>query len=129
MYFWFFVTDPDTNQVSAIFWDLPVEEQYVWKFEKPSKPRTLRIYECHIGISSQTPNISSFNEFTDQVSQMAKCLATIWLLLHDFFIFLNSSMSLVVFLYFPLIEFVTSKVSGDFSLLIFILLFTGYHHL
>lgn len=68
VYFWFFVTDPDTNQVSAIFWDLPVEEQYVWKFEKPSKPRTLRIYECHIGISSQTPNISSFNEFTDQVS-------------------------------------------------------------
>lgn len=59
--------DPDGNEVSAIFWDLPKDQQYNWKFDRPSKPQTLRIYECHVGISGESPKIASFNDFTDTV--------------------------------------------------------------
>lgn len=62
------VTDAEGNAMSAVFWDPPVEQQYSWKFEQPSKPRTLRIYECHVGISGGSPEIASFNHFTDKVT-------------------------------------------------------------
>jgi 1,4-alpha-glucan branching enzyme len=65
---------PDTggNEVSAVFWDLPKEQQYIWKFNQPSKPQTLRIYECHVGISGENPEITSFNHFTDKVLPRVK---------------------------------------------------------
>lgn len=63
--------DPDGNQVSAVFWDPPPEERYNWKFPRPAKPRALRIYECHVGMSSENPHITSFNEFTNQVRLLA----------------------------------------------------------
>lgn len=59
--------EPEGNLWSAVFWDPPVQERYVWQSERPAKPRALRIYECHIGISGQQTHITSFNEFTRQV--------------------------------------------------------------
>jgi len=62
------IADIEGNKVSAVFWDLPKEQQYIWKFNQPSKPQTLRIYECHVGISGENPEITSFNHFTDKVN-------------------------------------------------------------
>lgn len=33
----------------------------------PCRPRALRIYECHVGMSSQEPKVNSYLEFKDEV--------------------------------------------------------------
>ncbi|KAK4795771.1 hypothetical protein SAY86_028097 [Trapa natans] len=59
--------DAEGNQAYAIHWEPPPEMAYKWKHSSPNKPKSLRIYECHVGISSSEPKISSFNEFTENV--------------------------------------------------------------
>ncbi|KAJ7550049.1 hypothetical protein O6H91_07G080600 [Diphasiastrum complanatum] len=62
--------DPDKSRMSAIFWDPPIEELHVWRNASPVVSRSLRIYECHVGISGKEPKIASFNEFTSKVTNM-----------------------------------------------------------
>eukprot|EP00798_Chlamydomonas_sp_ICE-L_P009847 gene9847-7734_t len=38
-------------------------KSYTFKYPRPQKPRALRIYECHIGMSSEEPKINSYIEF------------------------------------------------------------------
>lgn len=57
----------DGRQAHAIHWEPPPEHAYKWKNKSPKKPKALRIYEAHIGISGSEPKISSFNDFTDKV--------------------------------------------------------------
>ena len=59
-----------TFQSSGIFWDpKQVGKEYVWKNDKTIKqtPDDLRIYEVHIGMSSEEAKISSYNEFRTHV--------------------------------------------------------------
>ena len=55
--------DADGKQAFAIHWEPPPESKYKWKHKHPPKPKTLRIYECHVGISGQDPKVASFDVF------------------------------------------------------------------
>jgi hypothetical protein len=62
------LSELDGRQAYAIHWEPPPEDAYKWKNKSPKVPKSLRIYEAHIGISGSEPKISSFNDFTDKVS-------------------------------------------------------------
>ena len=52
----------------GIYWDPPKEERHEWKFKKgPKKPSAPRIYEAHVGMSSNDPKVSTYREFADTV--------------------------------------------------------------
>ncbi|KAJ9182628.1 hypothetical protein P3X46_006602 [Hevea brasiliensis] len=57
----------DGKQPFAIHWEPPPDRAYKWKNTHPKVPKSLRIYECHVGISGSEPKISSFNDFTEKV--------------------------------------------------------------
>lgn len=40
---------------------------YTFKYDRPERPRDLRIYECHVGMSSKDPKVNSYTEFKDEV--------------------------------------------------------------
>lgn len=42
-------------------------QKYSFKHKRPKQPKSLRIYECHVGIASTDPKICSYREFTDNV--------------------------------------------------------------
>jgi len=44
-----------------------VRQTYVFKHAHPPKPESLRIYECHVGISSDQPAVASYSHFTHNV--------------------------------------------------------------
>lgn len=48
-----------------VFWNPP--EKFSFNERKPSKPKTLRIYESHVGISSPEYKITSYREFADNL--------------------------------------------------------------
>jgi 1,4-alpha-glucan branching enzyme len=48
----------------ARFWNPPKNERYTFKHPKPSKPKSARIYEAHVGISSPDPKVATYKEFT-----------------------------------------------------------------
>ncbi|MCO5602221.1 hypothetical protein L7F22_056349 [Adiantum nelumboides] len=59
--------DPDGSRASSIYWEPPPREIFSWQHKSPARPKSLRIYECHVGISSSEAKVSTFNEFTDSV--------------------------------------------------------------
>ncbi|XP_042477781.1 1,4-alpha-glucan-branching enzyme 3, chloroplastic/amyloplastic [Macadamia integrifolia] len=59
--------DGEGKQSYAVHWEPPPESAYKWKSMRPKVPKSLRIYECHVGISGSEPKVSSFNEFTLKV--------------------------------------------------------------
>ncbi|KAL9441653.1 hypothetical protein AB3S75_020200 [Citrus x aurantiifolia] len=59
--------DADGKEAFAIHWEPSPEFAYKWRNMRPKVPKSLRIYECHVGISGSEPKISSFNEFTEKV--------------------------------------------------------------
>ncbi|XP_074564650.1 1,4-alpha-glucan-branching enzyme 3, chloroplastic/amyloplastic [Curcuma longa] len=59
--------EADGKEAYAVHWEPPPEDMYNWRYKKPKLPKSLRIYECHVGISGSEPKISSFNEFTSKV--------------------------------------------------------------
>lgn len=63
-------SDADGKQAVAVHWEPTPEYAYKWKHKQPVKPKSLRIYECHIGISGQEPKISSFNDFISKVTTL-----------------------------------------------------------
>lgn len=63
----FVIPDADGMQALAVHWEPPPEYAYKWKYKLPVKPKSLRIYECHVGISGQEPKISSFSDFISKV--------------------------------------------------------------
>ncbi|TDG43303.1 hypothetical protein AWZ03_010275 [Drosophila navojoa] len=48
-------------------WQPPEEERYQRQNARPPKPKSLRIYECHVGIASQEPRVGSYDEFADRI--------------------------------------------------------------
>ncbi|KAI8818797.1 1,4-alpha-glucan branching enzyme [Fimicolochytrium jonesii] len=48
----------------GIFWNPP--KKYVFKNKPPARPKELRIYESHVGISSPEPKVATYKEFRTQ---------------------------------------------------------------
>lgn len=63
--------EDEVKQAYAIHWEPSPESAYKWKYSKPDVPKSLRIYECHVGISGSEPKISTFEEFIKKVSPNA----------------------------------------------------------
>src|SRR5436853_3474510 len=49
----------------AVFWNPPEEERYTFKHPRPPKPKSLRVYEAHVGISSPETKVATYKEFTE----------------------------------------------------------------
>ena len=58
----------------GVFWN--PEEKYVWKYPKKhlDKPRSLRIYEAHVGMSSFYPKVTTYKDFTENILPRIKSL-------------------------------------------------------
>lgn len=50
---------------NGIFWNPP--EKYVFKYPIPVKPKTLKIYESHVGIASPEKKVATYQNFTDNI--------------------------------------------------------------
>ncbi|CAI9088371.1 OLC1v1022679C1 [Oldenlandia corymbosa var. corymbosa] len=61
------IPDAEGKQAYAVQWEPPPELAYKWKHNPPRKPKSLRIYECHVGISGQDPRVASFDDFVEKV--------------------------------------------------------------
>ncbi|OLN80954.1 1,4-alpha-glucan-branching enzyme, partial [Colletotrichum chlorophyti] len=48
----------------ARFWNPPASEKYEFKHPRPKKPRSARVYEAHVGISSPELRVATYKEFT-----------------------------------------------------------------
>ena len=42
-------------------------KSYVFKYPRPTRPRALRVYECHVGMSSEEEKVNSYLEFKDEM--------------------------------------------------------------
>ena len=51
----------------ARFWNPPKDEVYKFKNPRPPQPKSVRIYEAHVGISSPEPKVATYKEFTTNV--------------------------------------------------------------
>ncbi|KAK9899171.1 glycoside hydrolase family 13 protein [Cystobasidium minutum MCA 4210] len=49
----------------AIFWNPP--QKYKFKNPRPKKPKAVKVYEAHVGISSPEPKVATYKEFTANV--------------------------------------------------------------
>ncbi|XP_075483299.1 1,4-alpha-glucan-branching enzyme 3, chloroplastic/amyloplastic [Primulina tabacum] len=61
------IPETNSNETFAVHWEPPPESAYRWKHKHPPKPKSLRVYECHVGISGQEPKVATFSEFTKNV--------------------------------------------------------------
>lgn len=48
-------------------WNPPVSEKYQFKCQKPKRPASLRIYECHVGIATSELKVGSYDNFTNNI--------------------------------------------------------------
>lgn len=48
----------------ARFWNPPEAERYTFKNERPPTPKSARIYEAHVGISTSELRVGTYKEFT-----------------------------------------------------------------
>jgi 1,4-alpha-glucan branching enzyme len=56
------------------FWNPPQSERYKFKYPRPKKPRSVRVYEAHVGISSPELHVSTYKEFTKNMLPRIKKL-------------------------------------------------------
>ncbi|KAG2445373.1 hypothetical protein HYH02_008838 [Chlamydomonas schloesseri] len=70
-------------QFNGVHWDPPEtgapgeiasDKKYTFKYPRPPRPRSLRIYECHVGMSSQEPKVNSYLEFRRDVLPRIRAL-------------------------------------------------------
>ncbi|KAF2945105.1 hypothetical protein DAI22_02g193000 [Oryza sativa Japonica Group] len=59
---------------NGIYYDPPEEEKYIFKHPQPKRPKSLRIYETHVGMSSTEPKINTYANFRDEVLPRIKKL-------------------------------------------------------
>lgn len=59
------VQDPETHDFSAEIWQ--PAKSYEWQNSTPKITEPPLIYEAHVGMSSEEPRVSTFNEFTESV--------------------------------------------------------------
>ncbi|PIA39220.1 hypothetical protein AQUCO_02700415v1 [Aquilegia coerulea] len=70
----FSVQAPGEIPYNGIYYDPPEEERYVFQHPRPKRPKSLRIYEAHVGMSSTEPKINTYAEFRDDVLPRIKML-------------------------------------------------------
>ncbi|KAH9738381.1 SBE2.2 [Citrus sinensis] len=70
----FSVQAPGEIPYNGIYYDPPEEEKYVFQHPQPKKPKSLRIYEAHVGMSSTEPIINTYANFRDDVLPRIKRL-------------------------------------------------------
>lgn len=58
----------------AVLWNPPKHEQYVFKNPRPPYPKSVRIYEAHVGISSPELRVTTYKEFTKNTLPRIKYL-------------------------------------------------------
>lgn len=56
----------------GVHWDPPAHERHQWQHERPRRPPSLRIYEAHVGMSSEEPKVASYTEFQEVVLPRVK---------------------------------------------------------
>lgn len=56
----------------AVFWN--PEKKYVFKHPRPKKPKSARVYEAHVGISTTEYRVGTYTEFTANVLPRIKKL-------------------------------------------------------
>ncbi|XP_077235855.1 1,4-alpha-glucan-branching enzyme 1, chloroplastic/amyloplastic isoform X2 [Tasmannia lanceolata] len=70
----FSVQAPGEIPYNGIYYDPPEEEKYVFEHPQPKRPKSLRIYESHVGMSSTEPKINTYASFRDDVLPRIKKL-------------------------------------------------------
>ncbi|KAJ7976080.1 1,4-alpha-glucan-branching enzyme [Quillaja saponaria] len=70
----FSVQAPGEIPYDGIYYDPPEEGKYVFKHPQPKRPKSLRIYEAHVGMSSPEPIINTYANFRDDVLPRIKRL-------------------------------------------------------
>jgi len=58
---------PETKIYHTTFYNPPKAIQHTFKHARPARPARLKIYECHVGISSPEPKIATYTHFKDHV--------------------------------------------------------------
>lgn len=49
------------------------DKNYVFKYPRPQRPRSMRIYECHVGMSTEEQKVNSYMEFrADMIPRIRK---------------------------------------------------------
>lgn len=48
-------------------WHPPPHDKYMFRYPRPQKPKSLRIYECHVGIATQDQGVGSYKNFADNI--------------------------------------------------------------
>lgn len=59
------VQDAKTHEFSAEIWS--PKNNYTWKHEVPSPLTTPLIYEAHVGMSSENPEVASYEDFSENI--------------------------------------------------------------
>ncbi|XP_050314045.1 1,4-alpha-glucan-branching enzyme [Anthonomus grandis grandis] len=65
-----YVVEPGKGEgtiYKQLFYNPPREERYQFKHDSPTKPKSLRIYECHVGIATEALGVGSYSNFTDNI--------------------------------------------------------------
>eukprot|EP00271_Cylindrocystis_brebissonii_P015791 TRINITY_DN38807_c0_g1_i1.p1 TRINITY_DN38807_c0_g1~~TRINITY_DN38807_c0_g1_i1.p1 ORF type:complete len:843 (+),score=158.78 TRINITY_DN38807_c0_g1_i1:27-2531(+) len=70
----FAVQAPGEIPYNGIYYDPPPQEVYQFQHPRPARPKGLRIYEAHVGMSSPEPKVSTYIEFRDNVLPRIKKL-------------------------------------------------------
>eukprot|EP01135_Chromosphaera_perkinsii_P007733 Nk52_evm22s967 gene=Nk52_evmTU22s967 len=58
------IQEPRSPMFDAVYCD---ETPFAWKHASPPKPDDMKIYECHVGISSAEPCVASYDHFAENV--------------------------------------------------------------
>ena len=58
----------------ARFWNPPDSERYTFKNPRPAQPKSTRIYEAHVGISTTEARVGTYKEFTANILPRIKNL-------------------------------------------------------
>ncbi|CAN7940896.1 unnamed protein product [Ixodes hexagonus] len=61
------VRGKDAPQYEQRLWNPPPEERHKWQHAKVDAPKSLRIYECHVGISSEDYWVANYAYFTKNI--------------------------------------------------------------
>ncbi|XP_055916729.1 1,4-alpha-glucan-branching enzyme [Eupeodes corollae] len=48
-------------------WNPPENEIHKFVHPRPQRPKSLRIYECHVGIASQEPKVGTYKNFAENI--------------------------------------------------------------
>lgn len=66
----------DQIQFNGVHWqpesagypgEIHPDKSYTFKYPRPERPKNLRIYECHVGMSSNEPKVNSYLEFKNEM--------------------------------------------------------------